>query len=368
MPKTVRAFLVLFAFVAGSGYLNAATTTSVTFWLCNAGKTDVDVFFSQSSQVTNKHVGSADCVTVAHKEGTMEPGLVGLAFTDVRGQWGAPRRLDLILDSDREAFDTANESTTVKRGNANVALPMKLSFHPATPTCETYTNTPMAQYPSLNPTPAQKARAESQAAAMATHETICQQLEYTLNVEAYPDTKELAFKKYCDICDKKAEATATPEEREARQRRIAAYNSINNGLVSLGGAAGAIWKNVMNLGDQALEDEAKERAAELAPPMRINWNDMTMYLYLAYRQDSRMKPFSRSPRATQVIKFTTCTSPTTPSISLRSARRAPTFFRMRSVPTSHQKWSAKIWKWKVTSRKAVVLTGEFRSLSPANCT
>jgi len=290
MPKIVRACLVIFAFVVGPCYLNAATTTSVTFWLCNAGKTDVDVFCSQSGQVTSKHVGSADCVSVAHKEGAMGPGYVGLGFTDVRGQWGAPRRLDLILESDREAFDTANESTTVKRGNANVALPMKLYFHPAEPRCEIFTNTPVAQYPSLNPTPTQKARAEAQAAAMATHETICQQLEYTLNVEAYPDTKELAFKKYCDICDKKAEATATPEERAARQQRIAAYNSINNGMVNLGGAAGALWKNVMNLGDKALEDDAKERAAELAPPMRINWKDMTMYLYLAYRQDSRMKP------------------------------------------------------------------------------
>src|SRR5262245_27295009 len=115
MTKIGRVFLMLFAFVIGPSYLRAADTTSVTFELCNAGKTDVDVFFSQSGQVTSKHVGSADCVTVAHKEGSMTPGYVGLAFTDARGQWGAPRRLDLILDSDRETFDTANENTTVKR-------------------------------------------------------------------------------------------------------------------------------------------------------------------------------------------------------------------------------------------------------------
>jgi len=123
---------------------------------------DVDVFFSQSKQATSKHVAPADCATVAHTEGAMASASVGFAFTDDRGQWGAPRRLDLLLESDKEAFDPDHQTTSpVKRGTANVTLPMQLYFHPAEPTCKIITTPGIAQYPSLAPTPAQKARAEA---------------------------------------------------------------------------------------------------------------------------------------------------------------------------------------------------------------
>src|SRR4030095_13520361 len=99
MQKLVVGFALL-ALLSASMCLTAAQITSVTFQTCNAGKTDVDVFFSQSGQVTTKHISPADCAPVAYKEGAMAPGYVGLAFTDARGQWGAARRQDLILDSD----------------------------------------------------------------------------------------------------------------------------------------------------------------------------------------------------------------------------------------------------------------------------
>jgi hypothetical protein len=42
--------------------------------------------------------------------------------------------------------------------------------------------------------------------------------------------------------------------------------------------------------DVEFEKQTREREAALAPPMRVKWNDMQEYAYLAYRQDSRMKP------------------------------------------------------------------------------
>ena len=165
-----KLFGVVMAVLVAPFVLNAQT--SVTLYVCNAGKADVDVFFSQSKQVTSKHVAPADCATVAHTEGAMASASVGFAFTDGRGQWGAPRRLDLLLESDKEAFDPDHQTTApVKHGTANVTLPMQLNFHPAEPTCKTITTPGIAQYPSLAPTPAQKARAEADAAARSTSET-----------------------------------------------------------------------------------------------------------------------------------------------------------------------------------------------------
>jgi hypothetical protein len=216
---------------------------------------------------------------------------VGFAFTDGRGQWGAPRRLDLLLESDKEAFDPDHQTTApVKHGTANVTLPMQLNFHPAEPTCKTITTPGIAQYPSLAPTPAQKARAEADAAARSTSETFCEQLGYKLNVEAYPDTKELSFNQYCDSCDKKADASVTPDERAAAQQRSDIANSLISAMERSSGIGGVIWSNVRKGADAGLEKQAREREAALAPPMRVNWSDMQEYVYLAYRQDSRMKP------------------------------------------------------------------------------
>jgi hypothetical protein len=39
-----------------------------------------------------------------------------------------------------------------------------------------------------------------------------------------------------------------------------------------------------------LDQEQRDREAELSPPIRVNLSDITNYLYLAFRKDSRMKP------------------------------------------------------------------------------
>jgi hypothetical protein len=291
VQKLVFAF-VLFAFLSAPVCLDAQST-SVTFLVCNAGKTDVDVFFSQSGKVTSNNARLGECATMAHSEGAMAPAYVGIAFTDSRGQWGAARRHDILLDSDKEAFEPANQNVSVKHGNSNVTLPMKLYFHPRTPECHSSVSTPMAQYPSLAPTAGEKARAEAQAASMATVDTTCENLEYKLYVEAYPDTKELAFKKYCEACEQKAATDETPEERATRQQRAAVANSLISGMERTPGVGGLMMRTVMNGVDAEWEKQEKQREADLAPPMRVNWNDMQEYLYLAYRQDSRMKPVNQ---------------------------------------------------------------------------
>jgi hypothetical protein len=291
VPRLVFGFVLLA--LLGAPVCLDAQSTSVTFLVCNAGKTDVDVFISQSGKVTSNNVRLGECATMAHTEGAMAPAYVGLAFTDSHGQWGAARRHDLILESDKEAFEPANQNVTVKHGNVSVTLPMKLYFQPRTPECHSTVNTPMAQYPSLAPTPSEKARAEAQAASMATVETTCENLGYKLYVEAYPDTKELAFKKYCEACEKKAAADETPEERATRQQQAAAANSLISAMERTAGVGGLMMRTVMNGVDAESVKQEKQREADLAPAMRVNWNDMQEYLYLAYRQDSRMKPVNQ---------------------------------------------------------------------------
>ena len=49
-------------------------------------------------------------------------------------------------------------------------------------------------------------------------QTICDDVGYTLNVQAYAETREITFRQECDPCDRKAEAKVTPEERAAKQK------------------------------------------------------------------------------------------------------------------------------------------------------
>src|SRR4029077_9571742 len=97
MSKLLFATTLLFILVSVSLPLHAqGKVGTVEFSLCNAGKVDVDVFLSSSGKVSSAHVGPADCKSVAKTMGAMEPGYIGLAFSDSRGQWGAPHRLDLL--------------------------------------------------------------------------------------------------------------------------------------------------------------------------------------------------------------------------------------------------------------------------------
>src|SRR5437762_619020 len=237
MSKLLFATTLLFILVSVSLPLHAqGKVGTVEFSLCNAGKVDVDVFLLSSGKVSSAHVGPADCKSVAKTTGAMEPGYIGLAFSDSRGQWGAPHRLDLLPEwgtlpnsnvigaaleglgvrgaSPRPAsqpqhvLSRANQTASVQHGNVTVSLPLSLLFRPPSPSC------------SPKPEPGVPSQ---------FWETVCEDLVYAMNVEAFADTHEITFKQECDPCDKKdkkTEAQLTPEQQAARQRQIDAVNQV----------------------------------------------------------------------------------------------------------------------------------------------
>ena len=295
--------------------LDVASVGTVAFQVCNAGKTDVDAFFSQSNQVTGKHIGPADCATIAKTEGRMAPAYVGIAFVDAKGQWGAARRQDLLPEWGSDGIlQRSTQTALVKHGAASVSLPMQLLLQPAVPECH---QTGGESFSARNNLPlysttSQRIDAENWDRAHSTPgELVCQQLVYTLNVDVYPDTKELTFKKFCDSCDKKREASLTPEERATRQRMAATGDAMIRNMESAPGIGG-IMKGAFDLGRQELAKEDQARAAELAPAMRVNWSDMTMYVYLAFREDHRMKPVNRHIVVQGTVERVSVSSPNTP--------------------------------------------------------
>lgn len=166
---------------------------SVTLTVCNMGKVDIDVFVSPAGNAFSSHIRPATCAVVAESAGATEPAYVGLAFTDSRGQWGAARRFDgvpymgvknfplairLAMSLRRETppnvLTLATRSETVRRGN--VSLPMQLLFQPSVPDCRTV---PTGGGATLGRT------------TIVEVTTICEDLGYTLEVEAYPDSREI---------------------------------------------------------------------------------------------------------------------------------------------------------------------------------
>jgi hypothetical protein len=144
---------------------------SVTLTVCNTGTVDIDVFVS----ATGTHIRPATCVDVAKAAGATQPTYVGLAFTDSRGQWGVARRFDGVpYMGGSNVLSRATRSQSVQRGNASVSLPLQLLFQPRVPACVgTGTTIP------------------DELRRLYVGRTVCEDLGYTLNVEAYPDTREI---------------------------------------------------------------------------------------------------------------------------------------------------------------------------------
>jgi hypothetical protein len=162
---------------------------SVTLTVCNIGKVDIDVFIAMSSS----HIRPANCAVVARTSGSMEPAYVGLAFTDAQGQLRTARRFDrvpsmgdknfpvatrLAMSSRRETppgvLTLATGSETVRRGS--LSLPMQLLFQPSIPDCRAV---PTGGGATLGRT------------TVIEVTQLCEDLGYTLKVEAYPDTREI---------------------------------------------------------------------------------------------------------------------------------------------------------------------------------
>jgi hypothetical protein len=290
MAKLVFGATLLFALVNVYVPLHAQQP-SVSINVCNAGKVDIDVFLSQLGKVSSSHIGSADCATVAHTVGSMPPTYVGFAFADSQGQWGAVRRLELLPDLGLGILDRANENVSVRHGNSNVSLPMQMLVKPRTPGCSTTTSespSAMSQL-GIGATPAQVARARAMDVGRSpqgpTTTTMCDTFVYALNVLTYPDSHEIRFNKFCDLCDKKKEAQLTPEQRAAEEQRVAAVNSTALSLASMGGIGGAVMGAALNQADQQAKEQEREREKEKRQDQfqRIGWNDIPQFVNRAFR-------------------------------------------------------------------------------------
>jgi hypothetical protein len=227
---------------------------SVTLSVCNAGKVDIDVLLSQAGNIHGSHIGPSDCATVAETKGAaMESHYVGFAFVDAKGQWGAARR----FDSDRlDGFTRATQNAEVRRGNANVTVPMQWLFSPRAPGCFTTSG-------------------RSPAGNFREYATFCDELRYTVNVEAYPDTREIAFLQDCDPCDQKANPQLTPRERAIKQSQREAAR-IRDARVS---TASPNEMGILNRNMTVVDvEEVGQRLERLKPPQPTTWRDLLLGL------------------------------------------------------------------------------------------
>ena len=236
----------------------ASAQGSVTLSVCNAGKVDVDVFLSRAGKVSSSHIGPSDCATIAQGTGTMAPAYVGFAFVDSQGRWGAARRFNIdSVTRGPDGMSQASQSALVRRGNANVSLPMQWLFAPGVPGCvSTGTTVPDRGRIIVGP-------------------TYCDQLRYDVTVEAFPETREIGFRGDCDPCDQKAYPQLTAEERAIKQSQREAAR-IRDARVSTASPnlMGILNKNmtVVDVG------EVGERLERLKPPQPVNWSELLLAL------------------------------------------------------------------------------------------
>ena len=189
---------LLFALLLGLVPLPVHAQGSVTLNVCNMGAVDIDVFVSPAGNVFTSHIRPATCAVVAESDGGTEPAYVGLAFADAKGQWGAARRLStfptmgvkdiplvtrLALSARGEpvprppnVLSLATRNETVRHGSANVSLPLQLLFQPSVPECRDVATGGGATIGNTT---------------FIETTTICEELGYTMKVEAYPDSREI---------------------------------------------------------------------------------------------------------------------------------------------------------------------------------
>ena len=179
--------------------------------VCNNGKVDFDAFVPMGQAgATGSHVVPGDCVHVYEGGGT--PAYVGLAFADSHGQWGAPRRLDLLPNTAGsqnapKLWSKADARVSVKHGAGDVSMPMQLLFSPDVPVCRTQRSA--SESLPFNATDQQRRDAHTQDATNPP-QTICDSFDHTLTVVAYPDTHEVTFEKKCFACPH--DSTVTPAD------------------------------------------------------------------------------------------------------------------------------------------------------------
>jgi hypothetical protein len=259
-----------------------AQQASVALSVCNAGKVDIDVFVAKERPVASSHIVPAACTRV-YSENAGLPAYVGFGLVDSHGQWGTARRLDLLPEFGIGVLTKADRNVSVRRGNKDVSARLQLLFKPPNPSCmQTNTYSASAHLP-INATASDRGHAAMLDRIGPPSETICETLKFALNVVADPNSREITFNKFCEPCDKKAEARITPEERAARQRRSDAVNQEIANLKATGPLGALVMGNVEKLGKQQAQEEEREREQERRQQQpesytRMNWNDMNLAL------------------------------------------------------------------------------------------
>lgn len=244
-----------------------AQSGSVAFEVCNVGTIDIDVFFMQKIAPTETKVRPATCQTVARNSGSMEPATVGIAFADATGTWGAARRFDHIPDlgltrnmplgarvvqyattgkdaAAVEVLSAASGTRAVRHGNATVTLPMQLLFQPRIPECK--------QSGTGN---SRTERSGGRTTTIIEVQNICEDLGYTLKVEAHPESRE-------------ASLGAQP---------VAGAMSTTSGMVDPSGKVPVDWAR-----------EAADRQERNAPAA-VSWRDLIAGLQQKRRRDDDVR-------------------------------------------------------------------------------
>jgi hypothetical protein len=273
---SISAVFTLWLFAPHAQAQSAAT---VALSVCNAGKVDIDVFVAKEGKVSSSHIGAADCARV-YSENRGVPAYVGLALVDSHGQWGTARRLDLLPDFGGDVLTRADKNVSVRRGDKEVPAQLQLLFRPRNPTCRSPAPSHAAQdnlplYANGTQRLNAQLQDQDQDRVISSLGGPCETLGYVLNVVAYPDSREITFNKFCEPCDKKAEARITPEERAGRQRREDAVNQEIGKLRATGPLGALVMGNAVNQAKQQAQKEEREREQERpAAAERMNWNDL----------------------------------------------------------------------------------------------
>lgn len=206
---------VLFAFVLFSFALPAAAQDFVLA-VCNGGKIAIDAFAVVDAPPAVVRIAPDACENVYGRD-TTDAALVGFAFPDAKGQWGAPHRYDFAPPLPARVLARANQNVSVRRGNQTVTTPAQFSFRSEGRFCYTtaggFRGTPYPDFDTLGPSASSLDRARVRAIHnLDGSQTVCVGRYYEMIVAAYADTHELQFLLDCERCP--TLAVLSPQEEE----------------------------------------------------------------------------------------------------------------------------------------------------------
>ena len=266
MAKNLVCAALLFALAA----VNAHAQT-VALRACNAGKADIDVYFAQGANVISKHVAPADCAELASSKGAMSPGAVAVGFTDTQGQYGGVHRYERLPTFRNGVAESSTQTLSVMHGATRVSIPAQFRFQPPAPVCVEYR------------------RQTSTGIVDVT--TRCDDFTPDINVLAFPDTREVAFLRFCQTCDDKVEAQKSTEQRAREKQLDDVARAVTDRIGPLPSTTGLVAplgvEARMYVEANSPKEERKDRYLEMLerdPTKwdRIGWSDVPRYSYQVF--------------------------------------------------------------------------------------